>query len=145
MTTRKPYPSDLTDAQWRLIEPLLPTPRPPGMAGRPRRHSFREIVNAILYLLRTGCQWRHLPHDFAPYTGVSDYYHAWRKNGCLDRIHDALRAEVRKQAGKEVEPSVVLIDSQSVKTCEKGGLRSLTKLLAWTWASSSRAVNAILL
>jgi len=143
MTTRKPYPSDLTDDQWRYIEALLPTPRPQGMVGRPREHGFREIVNAILYLLRTGCQWRHLPHDFPAYTTVSDYFHSWRKDGRLDRIHDVLRAEVRKQAGKETEPSVILIDSQSVKTTEKGGRKTLRKLSASTWARRLKDANAI--
>jgi len=143
MTTRKSYPSDLTDEQWHYIQPLLPTHRPQGMVGRPRQHSFREIVNAILYLLRTGCQWRHLPHDFPPYTTVSDYFHAWRKDGCLDRLHDALRAHVRKQAGKEVQPSVILLDSQSVKTTEKGGRTNLRKRPALTWANSLKDANAI--
>lgn len=143
MTTRKPYPSDLTDAQWQYIEPLLPTPRPKGMVGRPREHGFREIVNAILYLLRTGCQWRHLPHDLPAYTTVCDYFHAWRKDGRLDRIHDALRADVRKQAGKETEPSALLMDSQSVKTTEKGGRKNLTKLSALTQERRSKDANAI--
>src|ERR1700685_1020879 len=123
METRKPYPSDLTDEQWNLISGFFPE-RKPGEVGRPRERCFREIVNAILYLLRTGCQWRHLPHDLPPPTTVSDYYHLWRKNGLLPRIHDALRTLVRTQAGKEPEPSVVLNDSQSVKTTEKGGRRN---------------------
>ena len=142
MQPRKPYPTDLTDAQWQLIEPLLPTPRCAGMVGRPRKHSFREIVNAILYLVRTGCQWRNLPHDFPAYTSVSDYYHAWRKNGILDRIHDVLRDMVRQQAGREAEPSLILIDSQSVKTTEKGGHRNLKKLSVMTLANGSKAANA---
>jgi transposase len=143
MTTRKPYPSDLTDDQWRSLEHLLPAPRPQGMVGRPRQHSLREIVNAIFYLVRTGCQWRHLPHDFPPYSTVSDYYHTWRQDGTLDRLHDALRAQVRTQAGKEIEPSVILIDSQSVKTTEKGGQTTLRKLSALTLARRSKDANAI--
>ena len=143
MNTRKAYPTDLTDAQWQLISGFF-QPRRPGLAGRPREYSYREIVNALLYLLRTGCQWRHLPHDFPPYTLVSSYYHCWRKSGLVESIHDALRGQVRKQAGKEVEPSVVMIDSQSVKTTEKGGQVSLTKLSATMRASRSKAVNATL-
>jgi transposase len=142
MKTRKPYPSDLTEDQWNLIAGFFPERRP-GLVGRPRENSFREIVNAILYLLRTGCQWRHLPHDFPVYTSVSDYYHLWRKNGLLERIHDALRTQVRKQAGKEAEPSLLLIDSQSVKTTEKGGRMNLKKLSALTRANSSKDANAI--
>jgi putative transposase len=143
MTTRKPYESDLTDAQWQHIAPKLPPERPPGSAGRPREHSYREIVNAILYIARTACQWRQLPHDFPPYTTVSDYYHQWRKSGLLQDLHDSLRAEVRKQAGREAEPSVLLIDSQSVKTTEKGGRRNPKKLSALTQASRLKAANAI--
>src|SRR5579859_5463940 len=114
--TRKAYPSDLTDAQWQLVEALLPSEHPMGQRGRPNDYSVREILNAILYLARTGCQWRYLPHDLPPYTLVSSYYHLWRKNGVLDRVHDTLRSKVRQQAGKEPTPSVVIVDSQSVKT-----------------------------
>jgi transposase len=141
--TRKAYPSDLSDAQWHLIEPLLPSARPQGAVGRPNDYSRREIVNAILYLVRTGCQWRYLPHDLPPYTLVSTYFHQWQQNGVLDRVHDSLRHQVRQQAGKEPTPSVVIVDSQSVKTTEKGGLPTLKKLSAMTRAKRSRAVSAI--
>jgi transposase len=143
MPTRKAYPTDLTDAQWQLIEPLLPSSRPAGMSGRPREHSYREIVNAILYLLHTGCPWQYLPHDFPAYTTVSDYYQHWRKNGVLDRLHDTLRAKVRQQAGKEPMPSVVILDSQSVKTTEKGGPKNLNKLSVMTRAKRSKGASAI--
>ena len=81
---------------------------------------MREVVNAIFYLLRTGCAWRLLPHDFPPYTTVSDYYHQWRREGLWERINDSLREQVRAQAGREKEPSLAIINSQSFKTTDKG-------------------------
>lgn len=143
MNTRKAYDSDLTDAQWNRIKGLF-CERPAGMVGRPRTYSCREIVNAILYLLRTGCQWRNLPHDFPPYTLVSSYYHTWRKSGLVERVHDALRTQVRRHEGKQTEPSVLLVDSQSSKTTEKGGRTNLTQLSAMTPPSTSKAANATL-
>ena len=143
MNTRKPYPTDLTDAQWNLISGFFSV-RPAGLTGRPREYSYREIVNALLYLLRTGCQWRNLPHEFPPYTLVSSYYHRWRKSGLVETLHDALRGQVRKQAGKEAEPSVVIIDSQTVKTTEKGGSAPLTKLSGMMRARRSKGANATL-
>ena len=117
------YPSDLTDRQWELVEPLLPGP-PAGPAGRPPEHSKREIVNAILYLTRAGCAWRMLPKDFPPWQTVYRYFRAWRQDGTLDRLHDALRERVRaKQEGRNPEPSAGIVDSQSVKgadTVSKG-------------------------
>ena len=132
METRKAYRSDLTDAQWELIEPQMPKPRPAGSRGRPREHGFREILNACLYLVRTGCSWRDLPHDFPPYSTVSHYYHRWRKSGLLDRLHTLLRGKVRQAAGKEATPSAVIVDSQSTETTEKGDLRNLRKLSVLT-------------
>jgi transposase len=112
---KRRYPSDLTDRQWELIESLLPEP-PAGPAGRPAEHSKREIVNAILYLTRTGCAWRMLPRDFPPWQTVYRYFRAWRKDGTLDRLHDALRERVRtKREGRNPEPSAGIVDSQSVK------------------------------
>jgi transposase len=109
------YPSDLTDRQWELIQPLLPEP-PAGPAGRPPKHSKREIVNAILYLTRTGCAWRMLPKDFAPWQTVYSYFRAWREDGTLDRLHDALRDQVRaKHERRDPTPSAGIVDSQSVK------------------------------
>ena len=142
MNTRKAYPTDLTDQQWSMIAGFFPE-HPKGLGGRPREYAYREIVNAILYLLRTGCQWRNLPHDFPPYTLVSTYFHRWRKNELLERIHDTLRERVRKQEGREATPSVILIDSQSVKTTEKGDLTTLTQLSAMTRARRSKAGNVI--
>lgn len=118
--SRKRYTTDLTDAQWQLVEPFLHERHRADHTNR--EHSLREILNAIFYRLRTGCQWRNLPGDFPPYSTVSDYFHRWRKNGLLTRLHDALRTEVRVQAGKDPQPRAGSLDSQSAKSTEKGGL-----------------------
>ena len=115
---RKPYPSDLTDEQWWRIEPFIPAGRP---GGRPRRADLREIVNGILYVNRTGCAWRSLPHDLPPWGTVHWWYRRFRLDGVWDQIHDRLRVSVRLAAGKESTPTAAVIDSQSVKTTEKGG------------------------
>ncbi len=119
MTTRKVYPSDLTDVEWHQIEPLVPAPKP---GGRPAQHQRREILNAVFYLARSGGSWRMLPHDFPPWQTVYDYFRQWRQDGTWQGINDTLRREVRQQAGREAEASAAIIDSQSVKTTEKGGL-----------------------
>jgi putative transposase len=114
---RNTHPTDLTKAQWELLEPLIP-PAKPG--GRPREVDMRAVLNAIFYLLRTGCQWRFLPRDFPPWTTVYTYFRNWRNDGTWPRLHDALRDRVRQADGREVSPSAAIIDSQSVKTTEKG-------------------------
>jgi putative transposase len=115
---RKPYPSDLSDAQWARLKPLLVLV---FSRGAPRRVNLREILNALLYIGRTGCPWRMLPHDLPPWQTVYYYFKLWRDRGDWERINRELRIEVRLDAGKEAEPSAAIIDSQSVKTTETGG------------------------
>jgi putative transposase len=117
---RKPYPSDLKDAQWAILESLLPPPLP---VGAPRKTDFREVLNAIFYVLSTGCAWSALPHDFPPEGTVRDYFHQWRRCGLWHQIHDTLRVRVREAAGKESEPSAGSIDSQTVKATRTSGTR----------------------
>src|SRR5687768_56621 len=111
MNTRKPYPSDLTDEQWALIEPLLPPGKP---RGAPRQVDLREVMNTLLYISRTGCQWRFIPHDLLPKSTVWDYFKAWQEDGTWQRVTDALRRRVRQEAGRDPEPSTAAIDSQTV-------------------------------
>jgi putative transposase len=116
---RRAYTSDLTDDEWTLLAPLIP-PAKPG--GRPRKHDIREVLNAIFYILRGGCAWRLLPHDFPPWQTVYHYLRCWRKSGLWEQIHTLLRERVRVLAGRDAEPSACVIDSQSVKTTERGGV-----------------------
>mgnify|MGYP001260889727 FL=1 len=112
------YPSDLTDAQWAIIARLIP---PAKAGGCPRKTDMRALINGILYVNRSGCSWRMLPKDFPPWSTVHGYYRQFRLTGVWDRIYEVLRDRVRKQLGRRVSPSAAIIDSQSVKTAEKGG------------------------
>ena len=115
---RRPYPSDLTDAQWDLIQDLL-APAKPG--GRPRTVDLREVVNTLMYQARTGCQWGYLPHDLRPKSTVWDYFVAWQHDGTWQTVVDALRRRVRKEAGRAETPSAACIDTHTVKSTEVGG------------------------
>jgi putative transposase len=119
-TPRPPYSSDLSDLQWKFIEPLLPAPQP---GGRRRKVDIREVVNAIFYILKSGCAWKDLPHDFPPEGTVRDYFHRWRRAGVWERLHDALRRASRVQENREPDPSAGVIDSQTVKATRTTGTR----------------------
>ena len=132
------YPSDLTDGEWALIEPLIPLAK---RGGRPRDVNVREVMNGILYVLETGCQWRALPKDLPPKSTVHDYFMLWEWDGTLERIHHELYVMTRDLEGREASPSAGVIDSQSVKSAEKGGPRSIRR--AMTRARRSKERNAI--
>ena len=118
---RTPYHSNLSNKQWEIIKPHLPSPS--TNQGRKRVHSYREILNAIFYLLRSGCAWRMLPHEFPPWKTVYHYFRLWRLTGFWERINAALRTELRIAYGRKPEPSAAILDSQSVKTTETPGVR----------------------
>ena len=126
---RKSYPSDISNEQWAILEPLF-TRLTERKSGRPRVHSVRELINALFYQVRTGCAWRLLPHDFPPHQTISSTYYRWQKAGNFESLHDHLREQVRQQTPlpddpattRNPTPTVAIIDSQSVKTAGKRGV-----------------------
>ncbi len=119
MEKRPSYPTDVTDEQWQRLEPLIPAPK---SGGRPPQYPRREIVNAVFYQLRGGAAWRMLPHDLPPWGITYHYWRTWRKDGTWERVHDSLRTDVRLSVGKNAQPSAAIVDSQSVKTTDRGGV-----------------------
>lgn len=134
--SRLRYPSDLTDEEWTLVAPSIP---PAKRGGNKRTVSLREIVNGLMYILSTGCQWRAIPKDLPPRSTLHDYLDLWIWDGTLDRIHDALYLECRERAGREASPTAAIIDSQSVKSAEKGGLASIRTALTRARRSKVRS------
>jgi transposase len=134
MDTRPAYPTDLTHPEWAQVQRFIPAPKP---GGRPAKYPRREIVNALLYITRTGCQWRMLPHDFPPWAAVYWYFRTWKKDGTLDRLMDTLRGDLRQAEGKQRQPSAAILDSQSVKTTEKGGSMVTTQASRLTAVSGT--------
>jgi putative transposase len=132
--SRRAYSTDLTDQEWQILEPLLPAEK---TGGRHRLYEMREIINALRYLLRTGCAWRLLPHDFPHWRAVYEYFRIWKQDGTWLKIHDFLHAELRAKMKREKQPSAAIVDSQSVKTTEKGGRKEAT-----TARRKSQAENA---
>ena len=130
------YPSDLTDAEWALVAPLIP---PAKRGGRKREVNVREVLNGIFYVLSTGCQWNAIPKDLPPKSTIYDYLDLWDWDRTLERIHHTLYLAVREQAGREASPSAAIIDAQSAKGAQKGGPRSTRR--AMTRARRSRAEN----
>lgn len=128
------YPSDLTDEEWALVEPHL---------GPRRRVDQREVLNAILYVLTTGCQWRQLPKDFPPKSTVHDYFVEWHCDGTLTRMHHALYSEARELAGKQATATTAIVDSQSVKGAEKGGLKSMLPATMRARKSKARSATSL--
>ena len=116
------YPSDLTDEEWSWVEPWIP---PAKRGGRPREVNVREVLNGVMYVLSTGCQWRYIPKDLPPRSTVNEYFQRWQYDGTLGKVHHALYMECREQVGREASPTACIIDSQSVKSAEKGGAASI--------------------
>jgi transposase len=132
--SRQSYTTDLSDKEWALLWGLIPEPLP---GGRPAKWTRREIVNAILYVLRTGCAWHLLPHDFPPYQTVFYYFRQWRRSGLWERVNRVLREQLRSQMKRDPQPSAAIIDSQSVKTTEKGGRAVTTRVKMLKGASAN--------
>ena len=132
------YPSDLTDEEWSHVAPLIP---PAKHGGRKRTVLVREVVTGLMYILSTGCQWRAIPKDLPPRSTLYDYFDLWTWDGTLDHIHHALYVKCREQASREASPTAAIIDSQSVKSAEKGGLRSTRRAMMRAKRSRARSVT----
>ena len=130
------YPSDLTDEEWRLVEPQIP---PAKHGGRHRTVVVREVVNGVMYVLSTGCQWRYLPKDLPPKSTVHDYLTRWNYDGTIERIHHALYVQCREAAERQASPTACVIDSQSVKSAEKGGAGSIRPVMTRGRRSKERS------
>jgi transposase len=132
------YPSDLTDAEWAHVKPLIP----PAKRGGNRRHvDVREVVNGLMYVLSTGCQWRAVPKDLPPRSTLYDYFDLWSWDGTLERIHAALYVKCREAAAREASPTAAIIDSQSVKSAEKGGPASIRRVTTLARRSMARSAT----
>lgn len=121
--SKQTYPTDLNDTEWKLIEPYLPQLKPKRPGGRPRRYTWRQILNGVFYIARSGCAWRLMPNDLPHWKTVYHYFRLWRQAGVWQKLNDALREDVREKAGRERQASAAIIDSQSVKTAEGGAER----------------------
>ena len=133
------YPSDLTDEEWALVAPLIP---PAKRGGNKRTVVVREVVNGVMYVLSTGCQWQALPKDLPPRSTVNDYFRRWDWDGTLERIHHALYVQCREHASREASPTAAIIDSQSVKGAEKGGRASTRRVMTRARRSGARSATS---
>ena len=133
MSERQAYPSDVTDEEWVILEPLVPEVK---RGGRPAKYARREVINGIRYVLRTGCSWRQLPHDLPPWDTVYGYFSRWGKDGTWERLHRQLHGQLREELGRAALPAAAIMDSQSVKTTEKGASKAMTR------TRRSRGANA---
>jgi len=134
------YPSDLTDGEWALIAPLIP---PSKRGGRKRGVDVRDVLNGLMYILSTGCQWRAVPKDLPPRSTLFDYFDLWEYDGTLDRIHHALYVKCREAMGREASPTAAVIDSQSVKSAEKGGPASIRRATTRARKSTARSATSL--
>ena len=134
--SRLRYPSDLTDDEWALVGPLIP---PGRRGGEKRTVNLREVVNGLMYILSTGCQWRAIPKDLPPRSTVYDYFDLWSWDGTLDRIHHALNVKCREAVSRQASPSAAIIDSQSIKSAEKGGAKSIRRVTTRERRSRARS------
>ena len=134
--SRLRYPSDLTDEEWALVEPEIPRAK---RGGNKRTVDVREVMNGLMYVLSTGCQWRAIPKDLPPRSTVNHYFCRWQHDGTLDRLHHALYVRCREQADRQASPTAAIIDSQSVKSAEKGGVGSIRRALTGAKRSEARS------